>query len=74
MFDNFCLTTSLGVQQEAGLSDRMVETSMSHESQILTAESSAVQVPWIQLMQIRARLGCLLEEWRLYTSQELRAM
>ena len=74
MFDNFRLTTALGTEHENGLSDRMVEISISHESQILTQESSSVQVPWIQLMQIRARLGCLLEEWRLYTAQELRAM
>ena len=74
MFDNFCLATALGIEYEDGLSDRMVEISISHESQILTQESSSVHVPWIQLMQIRARLGCLLEEWRLYTAQELRAM
>ena len=74
MFDNFHLTTSMDTEHEAGLTDRMVGIRISHESQILTAESSAVHVPWIQMMQIRARLGCLLEEWRLYTLHEFNTM
>ena len=64
----------MGMEHQDGLTDRVVCIRISHESQVLTAESSAVQIPWIQLMQIQARLGCLLEEWRLYTSHEIRTM
>ena len=74
IYDNFYLTTSMGTEHKDGLMDRMVSIRISHESQVLTAESSAVQIRWIQVMQIRARLGCLLEEWRLYTSHEIRTM
>ena len=74
IFDNFSLSTCMGTEHEAGLTGRMVEIRISHQSQVLMVESSAVQVPWIQLMQIRARLGCLLEEWRLYTNSEFDTM
>ena len=74
IYDNFCLTTSMGTEHKDELTDQMVSIRISHESQVLTAESSAIQIPCIQLMQIPARLGCLLEEWRLYTSHEIRTM
>ena len=74
IFDNFTLSTCLGVEHDDGATDRMVEIRISHQSQVLTAESHAVQVPWIQLTQVRARLGCLLDEWRLYTAEEFNTL
>ena len=74
IYDNFGLTTSVGTEHQNGLTDRVICIRLSHECQVLTQESSAVQIPWIQLMQIRARLGSLLEEWRLYTTHEMRTM
>ena len=52
IYDNFHLTTSVGTEHQDGLTDRVVCIRISHESQVLTAESGAVQIPWIQLMQI----------------------
>ena len=64
----------MGIGHEGGATDRMVEIRISHQSQVLTAESSAVQVPWMQLTQLRARLGWLLDEWRLYTTSEFNTL
>ena len=69
-WENHHLSVAIIVENEYDETDRMVEVLFDSQCNTLQMGDNHFMIPWMILSQFRIKLDQLIEEWRLFTTQE----